>query len=364
MKLGSWSLLSFIILLQTQIGRTEPAALPTVAGPEASGLIESTTGYIVYTDLKTLHVLKLPQLKETIINDPSMNDGITVNIGQMGPSIDAVSGPDHEGHIVYIEGKGKHQSLKVTNLDGSLHEIIFSRMGEPLLEGISNRALSLAHTSSLVAVFGQSKGIQMRNPDAYLFQGPAEIWSLSKKEKVIADENAIQYGGLCWFPDGSRLAYVKLIPRDQAPVPTSEGDNFGIDFKHWDRVPVVFIYDLSTHESKPLLMGWHPVVSNDGASVVVFDYDDKARWIDLEKKQSRPFDWRGHWHGIISFTTPTRIIYLGLPTAGSVPRWTEHYSPLVGPKQLISVKVLDLSNGDFETVVPYFDWRHGISYGD
>jgi tetratricopeptide (TPR) repeat protein len=42
---------------------------------------------------------------------------------------------------------------------------------------------------------------------------------------------------------------------------------------------------------------------------------------------------------------------MGLPTAGAKPKWTEHNSPLVGPKPMLSIKLTDLSNGAFQTVL-------------
>src|SRR5438552_3869373 len=79
--------------------------------------------------------------------------------------------------------------------------------------------------------------------------------------------------GLSWFPDGKRLAYVKLIPRQEAEDHFSNLGDFGSNFKEWEKVPAVHVFDTETGKKSFLHLGWHPQVSTDGKNVLVSDFD-------------------------------------------------------------------------------------------
>ena len=174
-------------------------------------------------------------------------------------------------------------------------------------------------------------------PSAYLQRGTVEIWDVEKKTRTKASFKALE--GLAWFPDGKRLAYVKLIDPKAAAAPADPPtDSFGKSFKGWDKVPAVFIRDVDAETESFLHVGWHPVVSFDGQSVLVSDMENAWKRVDVATGKSIAATWPGVWTPI---AMPTRdvVLSLCLPTKGAKVRFTEHNSPLVGPKEMLSLKL-------------------------
>jgi hypothetical protein len=57
------------------------------------------------------------------------------------------------------------------------------------------------------------------------------------------------------------------------------------------------------------------------------------------------------------------VLYWAWPTEGTEISFTENNSPLAGPKQMRSLKLVDLEDGRFQTVVPSIDPRRSVSFG-
>ena len=66
----------------------------------------------------------------------------------------------------------------------------------------------------------------------------------------------------------------------------------------------------------------------------------------------------------IGFVAPRKVLYWALPTDGATAAFTGRNSPMVGPKQLLSLKVADLDSGAFATVYADLDPRARVGYGD
>jgi hypothetical protein len=43
--------------------------------------------------------------------------------------------------------------------------------------------------------------------------------------------------------------------------------------------------------------------------------------------------------------------------------YTKHNSPLSGPKEMLTIKIVDLETMKFQTLVPYIDPRKAVSFG-
>ena len=63
-------------------------------------------------------------------------------------------------------------------------------------------------------------------PKAFLNVGKLEIWDVLRKKPLAVDTKALNEP-MSWFPDGKRLAYVRLVPRNQLLDPPLGLDEFG-----------------------------------------------------------------------------------------------------------------------------------------
>lgn len=57
------------------------------------------------------------------------------------------------------------------------------------------------------------------------------------------------------------------------------------------------------------------------------------------------------------------VLSLCVPTKGAKVRFTQHNSPLVGPKEMLSLKLARMNGNEFQTVVPSIDPRTRVSFG-
>jgi hypothetical protein len=222
--------------------------------------------------------------------------------------------------------------------------------------------LALAPVGGRVAFLSALTPVQV--PSALLQAGSVEIWDVEKKTGGKTNIKAVDQG-LAWFPDGKRLAYVKLVDLKDPFLSEQAGDSFGKTFQAWDKVPAVFIHDVNAGTESFLHVGWRPVVSGDGREVLVSDWEGAWRLVDVTTGKSTPTTWPGvAWVGAIGMPAKGVVLSWCLPTEGTKIRYTENNSPLVGPKQMLSLKLARLNSHEFQTVVPYLDPRDDLSYGE
>jgi len=139
-------------------------------------------------------------------------------------------------------------------------------------------------------------------------------------------------------------------------------ERFLKSFPGWDKVPAVFIRDVDAETESFLHVGWHPAVSFDGQSVLVCDKEYAWKRVDLPTGKSITATWPGLWMPVASPTKDV-VLSLCLPTKGAKVRLTKHNSALVGPKEMLSLKLARLNANEFQTVVPDIDPRTRISFG-
>jgi hypothetical protein len=343
--------------------------LPTVNGPEAPDLVKQVNGHVVMNgrgedDIPDglVVAIALPSLKSQVVIKSPPRDGADT------PTLHALSGPDADGRIAYVEDhffvptdKDRRHLLKVIRLDGTNDTELFSRPGDAMWakHGEIGHALALSPTGGRVAFLSGLQGVQM--PGALLSAGSVEIWDIARKAGHKADVTAVD-DTLSWFPDGKRLAYVELVRPEAAKGPSELGD-FGAGFKGWEKVPAVHILDTETGKKTFLHLGWRPVVSADGKTVLVQDFDNRLRLVTVADGKSKAVELPGYWGRTLAVLEGNRVLYWGLPTAGSPPRYTKYNSPLVGPKPMPSLKIAEMDSGKFQTVLPYLDPRDRISIG-
>lgn len=86
--------------------------------------------------------------------------------------------------------------------------------------------------------------------------------------------------------------------------------------------------------------------------------------LDLASNQSKAFEAAGAiYPGAIAFVDPSTVLFWAWPTDGAAAKFTKNNSPLVGPKQMRALKLVDLRDGRFETTVPFIDPRRAVSFG-
>ena len=173
---------------------------------------------------------------------------------------------------------------------------------------------------------------------------------------------------ISWFPDGKRFAYTKLVARKELSEQAKGMEQFGTYFgRAWDEVPTIYIFDVDSRKSTFLYVGWRPVVSCDGKTVLVGGWgreDFAWRVVDANTGDSSPLaSLPGIAGDIIAAPAAELIVYWGLPTTGTPIKYTTGNSPLRGPKLMLSIKVADRKAATFQTIIPYIDPRSCISYG-
>lgn len=371
--------------------------MPTVEGPEATDLIDHTQGFILLHTQETkksrltslfqssisavkdlsfpahvalvvleefaptpryvVRMITLPEFHETVFNS-------TVRLNGEEAHIDHLTGPDEEGRIVYTaEGGdfGRTSYLALTTTRWENHEIIFSRSKRLIDSTPLGKPLELAPKGGYVT-FVRKDG---RIPDEFY---TLEIWNVLNKQKV--DEFPVSWSTrVSWFSDGIRFAYEKYIHYSEVPnfasLPTDWGGLYAT-YGWWPQAPVTFIYNMSEKTHTLLHTGSSPKVAFGDAGIVLSDANFKNHLVDLVTKQPKQrIDWPVI-DSIISFAGPNTLLCLGLPTAGTPARWTRVYSPFVRTRPMLSVKLVDLSTGEFQTVIPHIDpkwYRTKISYG-
>lgn len=358
------------LLLASAIGCNVPVHEETVPGPETDTLVPAVRGYVLTTpSCREIVALELPSLKETTIRPTRPKDP------NDDPIIHRLSGPDSKGRIAYIEDhyfvrneKERRHLLKTIRLDGSEDTELFTRPGDAMWattaagHGEIGEHLALSPVGGRVAFMSGLSDAQ--TPGALLLTGSVEIWDVETKTRVKTEIKGSDEG-LAWLPDGKHLAYVKLVEPKIAWALQDKTDTFGSTFRKWDKVPAVFVRDVDAGTEALVHVGWDPVVSSDGKSVFLSDNEGAWRRIDLATGKSSIPTLRGAPLNdyIIASLASDIVLTRALPTQGLKVKQTESNSPLVGPKEMLSLKLAKLNSDDFQTIVPYIDPRTRLSFG-
>lgn len=334
----------------------------TVPGPESDKLVPTASGYVVFERPHGggIAAVELPSLRETtVVPDPPKD-------ARDRPNIHALSGPDEQGRIAYIENhfdvpKDRRHSLKTIWVDGTHEATLFTRSGDAMWattaigHGEIGKSIALSPVGGHVAFLSGTSSVQM--PSALLTVGNVEMWDVEKKTGIKTETKAVD-DGLAWFPDGRRLAYVKLVDAKTVSLPAN--DPFGQGYSGWNQIPAVFVRDVDAKTESFLHVGRLPVISANGMKVLVYDAYGHYELVDVATGNAVAVDPQGQ---VYAFLDDELVLTLTLPTAGSQVRYTDSYSPLAGPKELLSLKLFSLNDGRFQTVVPNFDRRLQVSFG-
>jgi hypothetical protein len=343
-------------------GAAQAQDSPTVPGPESTQLLAGVHGWIVMAQpLGGLVAVSLPHGGEIVVRSA----GDTIG------TVHSLSGPDRAGRVAFVENHmlEKRHDLKWISLDGA-EGLITERPGDALWDWYEiGEHLALAPTGGHVAFVEDITMVQGGGGGifpALVKQGRLSIWSVDEPHPLPVHATALDES-LCWFPDGRHLAYVDLLESAEAVklllkhVPP--GEEFGSEWDGWIQIPVVCLLDTQTGEHRPVHVGEDAVVSPDGRELLVRDSVQRWRLFDLECDTSTSVEVPGLIHpGAIAFVAQGRVLYWSWPTEGAKLGVTDNNSPLVEPKPLLALKILELSSGGFQTV-PGLDPRGTVSYG-
>jgi hypothetical protein len=334
-----------------------------VPGPEANDLLSRLSGTLVACEPGGgIRAVTLPRIEQKHLRQPSRHDQPPF------PSVHSISGPDHQRRVAYIENRmaaspeqSQHCLRVLGGADGQ-DRVLFTRPGDALWETAIGDHLALSPLGGKIAFLSQLTSVQMAQPPVLLETGGIEIWSIDEGKGRETGIIALD-AGLSWFPDGQRMAFAALVSKDQVPTGPLEPDRFGGDTAGWPQVSAVDVLDTETSETEILHPGRNPVVSTDGRTVLVVDFEYRWRLVDTATRQSTPVRVPGQWGAPIALIDSRLVLYRGYPTAGTPIRLTAANSPLSGPKLMLSVKVADIDSSEFQTILPYFDPRTHVSYG-
>ena len=280
-------------------------------------------------------------------------DIATLNSTTIRPSgaghsaIHTLSEPDAQGGVMFVSGVvSSSRTYTVHFTKSGKEQVLFSGPGDPLWDNAIS-PISLAPNGGKAAFVAQppeNAGKQFRQ----LTTGPLRIWDSSTAS--VRDMGITAVGERpSWFPDGRTLAYVAdaaaSTPSDARPTET-----------------VVRLLDTTTGDSTLLAPGHLPVVSSDGRSVLIIrGRSFELVLVNVNTKTERVIP-RSHGLGTpIALIDSRYLIYKGKPTPSAPTGQTTNNSPLVGPKPLMAIKLLDLATGQFATLVPLIDPRRSVT---
>jgi hypothetical protein len=343
----------------------------TVPGPETSGLLAPVHGYVVIAIPRGgIDAIRLPDLQHTVVRPaapPQAEDSYDL------PTVHMLSGPDAAGHIAYVEDHffvaneaTRRHLLKTIQIDGSGDTELFTRPGDAMWaasgagRGEIGEHIALSPVGGRVAFVSALKPVQM--PSALLHVGDLEVWDVERKHGARVDLQTLDEG-LAWFPDGHRLAYVKLIPAAEAGLFASSEQLRDNGVNDWSAIPSVYVRDVERGTESFLHVGWRPVVATDGQTVLISGVHDGWMVVDVTSHLTSAATWRGSAGDVIAYAGRDLVLAWCLPTEGSNTSTTKNNSPLVGPKQNLALKLAHLNSGEFQTAVPVLDPRRKVSFG-
>ncbi len=224
--------------------------------------------------------------------------------------------------------------------------------------GQIGRHLALSPVGGRVALHTDLTGVQM--PNALLDVGSIEIWSIDRKQSVKRAVNAIDYP-LAWFPDGKRLAYVKLAdPRAGAG---RRDETFARKFRNWEKIPSVYVWDVDAGTETFLHVGSAPVVSQDGRFVLISEYDHA--WahvrVDVATGESTSVIYHGsNKAGASVIASPAQDIVLASDMIYKRKRGLFRLFEV--PERIVTFGLARLNTEDFRTLLTV-EYANVVSFG-
>lgn len=316
--------------------------IPTVTGPESQELVRQVRGRILMTEpLGGITMLELPELRESPLRARTPSDAQQIWCAH------ALAGPEDSGRVALVDGNmmSKRHRLAVMQLGSGKSRILFERRGDPLWDHVISSHIALTSAGPKVAIITPLGRRQM--PGALHYEGPIEVWDIDLGNSQRFDVRALDER-LAWLPDGRRIVFARLVPREKLPMP--ELDGFLSFYRDWPMIPAIHLLDTTTGKVSLIHPGRSPIVSPDGKQMLVMGESDQVepdarnrRWAALwrlvacDGTSSKPVELHGDGFPLALLNDG---IYLTLaqPTAGRPPRLTENNSPPGGTQADVVAK--------------------------
>ena len=341
------------------IGGERPP-LPTIAGPEAEDLVAAAHGYVLRPHraaadghMSEIALTAMPSLGERVIRPPREKSY---------EMVDLFSGPDERGRIAYVQtnGTGDTARLNTINADGSDNRVIMEAVG-PQYQVFGTHP-ALAPSGGAIAFMSNVGHTTMDGE--YLETGTLAVWR-AETSRAVEIATSVDDRGVAWFPDGVRLAYVSSVPRQSLGEAEMDRLTGGAPDCRQDAVarqfvPLVYLVDVRSGVARALHAGMNPVVSTDGAAVLL--ECASAMLVDTSGVNPRGVTLPGDLHRPLALIDGRLVLYWALPTQGTPVLRSPHGSFGAGT-QLVTIKIADLATGRFQTVIPAIDPRWEASFG-
>ena len=263
-----------------------------------------------------------------------------------------LSPPDRHGAVAIVTGAAGERRYAVCLLANGRDHVVLDGIGDPLWdEPLGPLALSddgrwlLAVTQAVANARYQA-----------LFVGPLRCWSTGDgQERMLRDDPLLALGERpAWSRSGQQLVYAAPGPQGRAS-PTPLAPSMQPD-------PQIRRFDLATGRDEVLTLGHHPVLSNEGQSMLLRPPGPRGWvWWDIARASARPMAPIAGLRDPLALVGSRYLIYTGAPSPGAPAGTTVNNSPLAGPKPMLSIKVADLASGAYETLLDGIDPRRVLA---
>jgi hypothetical protein len=224
---------------------------------------------------------------------------------------------------------------------------------------VYDKMFSISPDETTIAMVRDDKDLRIdRLPLEARRQGPLELFDMRTNTWRDTGTVALNEGAVVWL-SAEEIAYVRSVPRKEAQVELLPRDGeFASEFQNFPVMPMVFVRSLVNGRERALHAGVDIALTPDKKQLLIRDTKNRLRMVDVASGRHRAVTLNGIANrGVIGFVAPDRVLYWALPSEGRETRETLFNSPLVGPKQMLSLKIGVLDTNRFATVVPFIDPR-------
>ncbi len=227
---------------------------------------------------------------------------------------------------------------------------------------IYEKAISISPDGKRVALVRYAS--DARGAGRFMKQGTLDLYDIERNTWQSLEIDALDGHPVQWLDD-NRIVFARAVKRDDVPAPwfdaKNSSDDFGAVYSRAAIVPVVFLRDLRSRTERALHIGRVAIASPSGRELIVQDDALKMRRIAIDDEAMRSMPIAAlpamTHRGLVGFAGSTHVTYWAEPFTGRETQYTRSNSPLVGPKKLLSLRIANIENGEFVTVVERIDPR-------
>jgi hypothetical protein len=265
--------------------------------------------------------------------------------------------------LVYVKTESPTTfHLVRVNTQTKLEKFVTQWDARDRLEETYNKAHSVSPDGKRVALVRNAPAL--RGAQHFMKQGELVLYDLESNTWDSLQIDVLDAHPVQWL-DNNRIVFARALKREEVPASlldaSNSNDEFGDVYARAAFVPVVYLRDLRSNSERALHVGRIAIASPHARALIVQDDAQKMRRLTLlgDTLHAMPLATLpalAH-EGIVGFAGPSHVLYWAEPYAGRETQYTLSNSPLVGPKKLLSLRVANIENGEFITVVERVDPR-------